>query len=369
MDLFKNGVGRPSNETLKKRRNVKGVMALFVIAIIGISGYYMYNTFSVKSVESGNKNTQTATAVAEIHATGNKNFYDIDKSNQSIGYFNVYGTGSFTFNIDYYKVISNKMYYKIFTYESGNYNKKAKVYKTCTLLSGKSNGLSKPLKTQKVTLKFTNTSQTRAIKTRIYSSLSQCNADTTSTKKATYGQTVAIVNSKVLGDVASTLKISIKDLYAYSNKNQEINLILYKLQDINGNGKVDDADKNLIKAFSAGYGDVNMNYELNDEDVNLILKYSVNSIKPNAAQKKLADLNLDGKITPEDARILSRALSEYGYAWYADTSKVDGKIDDADRIVLDKIIDGFITPTDSQKDAADVNRDGIVNAVDLEMLK
>ena len=140
MDLFKNGVGRPSNETLKKRRNVKGVMALFVIAIIGISGYYMYNTFSVKSIESGNKNTQTATAVAEIHATGNKYFYDIDKSNQSIGYFNVYGTGSFVFNIDYYKVISNKMYYKVFTYESGNYNKNAKVYKTCTLLSGKSNG-------------------------------------------------------------------------------------------------------------------------------------------------------------------------------------------------------------------------------------
>ena len=52
MDSFKNGAGRPSNETLKKRRNVKGVVALFVIALVGIGGYYVSSSFNMKSIGS-----------------------------------------------------------------------------------------------------------------------------------------------------------------------------------------------------------------------------------------------------------------------------------------------------------------------------
>ena len=41
MGLFKNEVGRPSNETIKKRNIFKGICALLVIVIIGLMGYIL----------------------------------------------------------------------------------------------------------------------------------------------------------------------------------------------------------------------------------------------------------------------------------------------------------------------------------------
>ena len=55
MDLFKNGVGRPSNETLKKRRNVVISIALLVVIAIGICVYaFSSNTTLLKGAASKN---------------------------------------------------------------------------------------------------------------------------------------------------------------------------------------------------------------------------------------------------------------------------------------------------------------------------
>ena len=52
MELFKNGVGRPSNEIKKKRRNfVIAVILVCVIAIGGLS-YLVINNFSNKENKS-----------------------------------------------------------------------------------------------------------------------------------------------------------------------------------------------------------------------------------------------------------------------------------------------------------------------------
>ena len=37
MGVFKNGVGRPSNETIKKRNIFKGICVLLVLIIIGMT--------------------------------------------------------------------------------------------------------------------------------------------------------------------------------------------------------------------------------------------------------------------------------------------------------------------------------------------
>lgn len=41
MGVFKNGVGRPSNETIKKRNIFKGICVLLVLIIIGMTVYIL----------------------------------------------------------------------------------------------------------------------------------------------------------------------------------------------------------------------------------------------------------------------------------------------------------------------------------------
>ena len=49
MNLFKNGVGRPSNELKKKRRIFYVVLTLGIISVLGISGYFVYTKFNSTS--------------------------------------------------------------------------------------------------------------------------------------------------------------------------------------------------------------------------------------------------------------------------------------------------------------------------------
>lgn len=55
MGLFKNEVGRPSNETLKKRRMFYIVLAVLAVLIIGGGGYFTYTKLKPKKVESTGK--------------------------------------------------------------------------------------------------------------------------------------------------------------------------------------------------------------------------------------------------------------------------------------------------------------------------
>lgn len=50
MGLFKNEVGRPSNEFLKKRRIVYLIIALFVVGIVGVGIFYVKKEFRIDNV-------------------------------------------------------------------------------------------------------------------------------------------------------------------------------------------------------------------------------------------------------------------------------------------------------------------------------
>ena len=85
--------------------------------------------------------------------------------------------------------------------------------------------------------------------------------------------------------------------------------------DINGNGSITNADALILKNVLAGYGDIVTaeDYSKGDGKINKtdavgILKISVGLVTPTSSQKLQADINGDGKITPEDARLLLNKL-------------------------------------------------------------
>ncbi len=57
MGVFKNGVGRPSNETIKKRRIVYVLSALAVVAAIASTTYMLNSSFSSKKISGSVRNT------------------------------------------------------------------------------------------------------------------------------------------------------------------------------------------------------------------------------------------------------------------------------------------------------------------------
>ena len=61
MGLFKNEVGRPSNETLRKRKVAYFAIALGAVALVGGGGYFAYKSFNKVNVGSTNKNIATTT--------------------------------------------------------------------------------------------------------------------------------------------------------------------------------------------------------------------------------------------------------------------------------------------------------------------
>lgn len=83
MGLFKNEVGRPSNETLKKRKMAYFAIALGAVALIGGGGYYAYKTFNKGDIGSTSKNIET-TAVTykygDVNGDGRVNARDASMS-------------------------------------------------------------------------------------------------------------------------------------------------------------------------------------------------------------------------------------------------------------------------------------------------
>ena len=57
MGVFKNEVGRPSNETIKKRNIFKGICVLFVVVIICLITYIVDDKLNVKNTNQPNNKT------------------------------------------------------------------------------------------------------------------------------------------------------------------------------------------------------------------------------------------------------------------------------------------------------------------------
>ena len=75
MKLFKNSVGRPSNETLKKRRVIYVISAIAFVALVGVSIFFVKKQFFG---EIGSKSKNAATACAQpynLAACENEGYY------------------------------------------------------------------------------------------------------------------------------------------------------------------------------------------------------------------------------------------------------------------------------------------------------
>lgn len=66
MSLFKNEIGRPSNDILRTRRNIKIIIALIVIAIVAGGTYLVYNYVARDSVSGVSKNISSSGAEVSI---------------------------------------------------------------------------------------------------------------------------------------------------------------------------------------------------------------------------------------------------------------------------------------------------------------
>ena len=325
MELFKNGVGRPSNETLKKRRNMKVLIAIFVIAIVGISGYYMYNTFSTKTIESGNKNTAVGKVFAEINKPAGADYdYGFDEySDQYHTTINAYKTGNFKFNVNIIKLVSQNIYYKVFTYNSDDYNKNAKIYKKCTMVSTRGETYFN------ISMSLTASANQKAIKVKIYSSKSLCDADTSSNGNTGYseGTSVAVFhyydisNKKIIfGDANDDGIVNGKDLdlikkYASGYSVDKINI---KNSDLHFDGKINSWDYLVLFRYVTGnlkpdlyplilFGDTNRDMVLDIKDVNNVKKQLENDAEN---QSLNVDFDGDGRITSGDLAYIRQYLGE-----------------------------------------------------------
>ena len=82
MEIFKNGVGRPSNETLRKRRVIILVIVIAVFALVGGGLFYLSQSFKVSGK---NKNASTTRPdVIPIYTAGSKTGTKITPNKNSV---------------------------------------------------------------------------------------------------------------------------------------------------------------------------------------------------------------------------------------------------------------------------------------------
>ena len=189
----------------------------------------------------------------------------------------------------------------------------------------------------------------------------------------------------LLGDVATAPDYSKRDQRITACDEYTVNRIIdkksisstfnKKYADINGDGLTNKKDGNLINRLITkvnGYyiGDVNKDKKINGDDASLILKFAVEKIDPDSTQKKLADIDGNGVINSDDARIAERVGSGYGDFCKASVyTSGDGKITSADYQAIEYYLNGTIKFTDEQMKAADVNKDGKITKADYNAIK
>lgn len=67
MGLFKNDVGRPSNETIRKRRQIYVVIVLALVALVGVGVTYTVSYFKTNYGASVSSTSKNAIGKKELH--------------------------------------------------------------------------------------------------------------------------------------------------------------------------------------------------------------------------------------------------------------------------------------------------------------
>ena len=251
MGLFKNEVGRPSNETKRTRRTLVVVLVLIGVALVG--GLTFYVTKSLKKSD-------------DISGTGKNAVSPTAPYTGDVASAPVYTKGDGKITED-----------------------------DATAILKISVGTIKPTSAQKKNADIDGNGKIESADARL------------ATRVASgYGDIDR--NGKV--DSADARLLS-----RYNTGLEKLNDTQKKYADIDGDGKVNSGDTRLMSRISVLYGDVataantgKRDGYITKEDADTILKFAVGSLKPTATQKKYADVDGDGKITAADARLVQRAI-------------------------------------------------------------
>lgn len=112
MKLFKNEVGRPSNETLKKRKRFYIIIAVLVVSLLGGGSLILVNTFSNGEILGIGKNAITAKIVIKDYITTSVPVSNGYMTNHAGSYL-----VRFTHNLKKRNGTLEKLYYRVTTYK------------------------------------------------------------------------------------------------------------------------------------------------------------------------------------------------------------------------------------------------------------
>ena len=98
MGLFKNEVGRPSNETLKKRRIVAVVLIFIVVLAIGACVFYTVNYFKTAG---SSKNISAGSIYTNISVKNNSSYIYVGNEKTKKGDFKVFSNNKLEIDLNF----------------------------------------------------------------------------------------------------------------------------------------------------------------------------------------------------------------------------------------------------------------------------
>lgn len=179
------------------------------------------------------------------------------------------------------------------------------------------------------------------------------------------------------GDVTLDGNIDLQDielLSNYLNKKTNFSMVQLQVADYNANGTIEINDLNDLKDFlnnkdnssNPSLGDVNSDKMVNDTDVIIIKKYIEGKYKLNSDQIKNADINSDGVVDALDVTELVDKVSSF---YQNGDINLDGKVDIDDLAVLQNGLNGIVNVNDVQLKLCDINADGKIDNEDAVTLR
>lgn len=173
------------------------------------------------------------------------------------------------------------------------------------------------------------------------------------------------------GDINLDGKVDIDDLAMLQNGLNgivNVNDVQLKLCDINVDGKIDNEDAVTLRgkvgtAQKYKIGDVNMDGRVLNDDVSIIENYILGKTTLTIDQMTFADYNKDSNINNTDANALAKAIAANYKLGDVD---MDGKITIVDVDLISKYVAKLIDFDTTQKILADVNKDGKINSKDIK---
>ena len=419
MGLFKNGIGRPSNETIRKRRTAYVFIFIVIVSLACAGYYYVSNIFKNSGLNSKEKNAstqvtlgngdvaseiklggdgqitqedidimtrlladetineQTKDTLTKVGSNGKtQKLMDVD-GNGKVNRYDIEAAFNFVPNIDNYSSYMN--------YGDMNYN--GKYDETDMSIIGKI--IETGYDVTEYQLKQSDINQDGELDYKDLDFLAKFLVKFS----VNGGKCGSNGNGAMLGDVDCNLVLDPRDIELISKgsiKKVKFSEIQKKQADIDGDGKITLEDVRILESVvSTGQykiGDIDRNGTINSKDVTKLEKYLNEETKLEAVQLFLADTNSDGEITTKDLKILKRVLEGFGDVVNAYRSSGDGKLTIEDyELIYDNIgskvlststkISGILSRAfnilsgglnNTQLKAADIDGNGKIEAKDAD---